>query len=200
MGEILKSLSKTVHVSLALSLLLFLGLFFGAHLLVGLADFSELILLALGLVFIIIEIIIIPGFGVFGLSGVCMILYSLYSMLVGEYPSPREIELAYRSLILALMSTFILSIVIFKLLVRSDFYKSLVPIQSQLKKDGYSISKNFGEMIGKEGITQTDLRSSGKIEIDSISYQAISQGEYIDKNTEITIISTDENQLVVKKT
>ena len=121
-------------------------------------------------------------------------------MLIGEYPSPREIELAYRSLILALMSTFILSIVIFKLLVRSDFYKSLVPIQSQLKKDGYSISKNFREMIGKEGITQTDLRPSGKIEIDSISYQAISQGEYIEKNTEITIISTDENQLVVKKT
>ena len=29
MGEILKSLSKTVHISLALSLLLFLGLFFG---------------------------------------------------------------------------------------------------------------------------------------------------------------------------
>ena len=29
MGEILKSLQKTVHLSIALSLILFLGLFFG---------------------------------------------------------------------------------------------------------------------------------------------------------------------------
>ena len=54
-------------------------------------------------------------------------------MLIGEYPTPQEIELAYRSLIIAMISTFILSIIIFKLVVRSDFYKSLVPIQSQLK-------------------------------------------------------------------
>ena len=180
--------------------LLFLGLFFGAHLLVGLADFSELIFLILGLIFILAEIIVIPGFGVFGISGICMIIYSLYSMLIGEYPTPQDIEIAYRSLIITMISTFILSIVIFKLVIRSDFYRSLIPIQSQLKKDGYTISKNLEEMIGREGVSITDLRPSGKISIGSKTYQAISQGDYIEKSTEITIISTDENQLVVKKT
>ena len=180
--------------------LLCLGLFFGAHLLVGLADFSELILLMLGLVFILVEIIVIPGFGIFGVSGIFIIIYSLYSMLIGEYPTPQDIELAYRSLIITMISTFILSIIIFKLVVRSDFYKSLIPIQSQLKKDGYTISKNLDKMIGQGGIASTDLRPSGKVLIDSKSYQAVTQGDYIEKDTEIIIISTDENQLVVKKT
>ena len=180
--------------------LLCLGLFFGAHLLVGLADFSEFIILLLGFIFILVEIIVIPGFGVFGISGICMIIYSLYSMLIGEYPTPQDIEIAYRSLIITIISTFILSIIIFKLIVRSDFYKSLVPIQSQFKKDGYTISKNFEKIIGYEGVCITDLRPSGKILINSKTYQAISQGDYIKKDTKITIISTDENQLIVKKT
>ena len=98
-----------------------------------------------------------------------------------------------------MISTFILSIIIFKLVVRSDFYKSLVPIQSQLKKDGYTISINLDKMIGQEGITTTDLRPSGKILVESKTYQAISQGDYIEKDTEIIIINIDENQLVVKK-
>ena len=179
--------------------LLCLGLFFGAHLLVGLADFSELILLMLGLVFILVEIIVIPGFGIFGVLGIFMIIYSLYSMLIGEYPTPQDIELAYRSLIITMISTFILSIIIFKLVVRSDFYKSLVPIQSQFKKDGYTISKNLDKMIGQKGITSTDLRPSGKILVESKTYQAMSQGNYLEKDTEIIIINIDENQLVVKK-
>ena len=180
--------------------LLCLGLFFGSHLLVGLADFYELIILMLGILFILVEIIVIPGFGVFGISGLLMIIYAMYSMLIGEYPTPREIEIAYRSLIITVCSTFILSIAIFKLIIRSEFYSTLIPMQSQLKKDGYTIAKDFHKLIGSEGITATDLRPSGKILVGSKSFQAMSQGEYIEKETKVIVIKLDENQLIVKKT
>ena len=180
--------------------LLCIGLFFGAHLLVGLADFSELIMLALGIILILFEIILIPGFGIFGISGLGLIIYSLYSMLIGDYPTPKDIEIAYRSLIISVMTTLLLSIVIFKLLIRSNYYKKLIPIQSESSKDGYTISKGFDGMMGQSGVSITDLRPSGKISINSINYQAISQGDYIEKNSNIVIVGIDENQLVVKKT
>ena len=180
--------------------LLCLGLFFGSHLLVGLADFSELIVLVLGIILILVEIIVIPGFGLFGIAGICMIMYALYSMLIGNYPTQNEIEIAYRSLIIMIFTTGILSVLIFRMVVKSNFYNSLVPIQSQFKEDGYTISKNLHALIGQEGISTTDLRPSGKILVKSKIYQGMSSGEYIEKDSNITIINVDENQLVVKKT
>ena len=55
-------------------------------------------------------------------------------------------------------------------------------------------------MIGQEGVTTTDLRPSGKILVESKMYQGMSGGDYIEKDSKVTIINVDENQLVVKKT
>ena len=179
--------------------LLCLGLFFGAHLLVGLANFFELLVLILGIVLILFEIILIPGFGILGVSGLGLIIYSLYSMLIGDYPTPKDIEMAYRSLSLSMLSGSILSIIFFKLFIRSDFYNKLVPMQSQKSIDGYSILKISSKLIGKEGTAITDLRPSGKILIDNKSYQAISEGNYIENSSNIVIVGIDENQFIVKK-
>ena len=180
--------------------LLCLGLFFGSHLLVGLADFFEIIILMLGLVLILVEIIVIPGFGFAGILGLCLVLYSFYSMLIGNYPTIQEIETAYRSLMISISITTILSFFIFKYFVNSKYYRQLVPISSQGSTEGYSISKNYEELIGKEGHVISDLRPAGKVNIDSKDFHAISQGNYIEKNSKIIIIGVDENQLIVKKT
>ena len=179
--------------------LLCLGLFFGAHLLVGLANFFELLVLMLGVILILIEIILIPGFGIFGLSGLGLIIYSLYSMLIGDYPTPKDIEIAYRSLTISIVSGVVLSMIFFKLLIRSDFYKKLIPIQSQKSIDGYTILKISNTLIGKEGVSITDLRPSGKILINTKSYQAISEGNYIENSSDIVVVGIDENQFIVKK-
>ena len=54
-------------------------------------------------------------------------------------------------------------------------------------------------MIGETGITTTDLRPSGKVEIQGKIYQAFSHGNYIDKDEDILVDGIDENQLMVKK-
>ena len=179
--------------------LLCLSLFFGSHLLVGLADFFELILLMIGIILILIEIIVIPGFGVAGIIGLCLILYSFYSMLIGNYPTMRDIEIAYRSLMISIAITTILAIFIFKYFVNSKYYKQIVPILSQSSDEGYSISKNYENMVGKEALVISDLRPAGKINIDSKDFHAISQGDYIEKDSNVIIIGVDENQLIVKR-
>jgi NADH:ubiquinone oxidoreductase subunit 5 (subunit L)/multisubunit Na+/H+ antiporter MnhA subunit len=58
--------------------LICLALFFGSHFLVGLADMTEVIFLLAGIALILMEILVIPGFGVVGISGICIVFYSFF--------------------------------------------------------------------------------------------------------------------------
>ena len=65
--------------------------------------------------------------------------------------------------------------------------------------EGFTISRGYETLIGEKGKTTTDLRPSGKVEIQGKTYQAFSHGNYIDKDEEILVDGIDENQLLVKK-
>ena len=52
-------------------------LFFGSHYLSGTADQLEIILFLIGLVCIALEIFVFPGFGIFGMSGILLMLCSI---------------------------------------------------------------------------------------------------------------------------
>ena len=177
--------------------LLCLFLFFGSHLLVGLADTTEILFLFMGIVLIVLEIVVIPGFGIAGISGFFLILYSIFQMMLGDYPMPIDIYLATRSLSFSFISMIIFGILIFKALTNTEYYKKLIPITSQLSKDGYSISKGYESLIGKSGETITVLRPVGKIRIDDRVYQAISNSNFIEISKNVVVISIDENQLIV---
>lgn len=179
--------------------LLFLALFFGSHLLVGLADSSELLLLFAGIFLIVLEVFVIPGFGLIGIAGFLIILFSLFKMMIGEYPLPEDINLATRNMGMAFMSMLILGYFIFKSFTQSEYYKKLIPVDGQSSDDGYTISRGYDSLINSQGTTQTVLRPSGKIEINGKEYQAMSKGEFIEAGEAITIVGIDENQLIVKK-
>ena len=70
-------------------------------------------------------------------------------------------------------------------------------IKPQKKELGYSVSKGYEKLIGQFGIASTDLRPSGKVIIDEMIYQAITTGDYIEKNSNIRVVKIEENQLIV---
>lgn len=61
-----------------------LGLFFWGHLLAGLAGWEDLLLIALGIVLIGVEIFVIPGFGVAGISGLVALAAGLILSMTGR--------------------------------------------------------------------------------------------------------------------
>ncbi|MGW8268664.1 MAG: NfeD family protein, partial [Longimicrobiales bacterium] len=67
--------------------LLSLSLFFGSHMILGLAGIEDLILFGVGVVLIGVEIFIIPGFGLFGILGGVGVLAGVYLSLVGGIPT-----------------------------------------------------------------------------------------------------------------
>lgn len=178
--------------------IIFLGLFFGSHLLVGLADMIEILILFFGIILIFLEILIIPGFGVAGIFGGGLILWSIFYMLLGEYPNPEDYNNAYIGLSIATLGCLVCGILLFKAITQSKLYSKIIEYKPQRKEDGYSISKGYEKLIKKKGKASTDLRPSGKVEINNNIYQAITTGDYIEKNSDIIVINIEENLLVVK--
>jgi membrane-bound serine protease (ClpP class) len=176
-----------------------LALFFGSHLLVGLADMTEFIILFSGIILILLEILVIPGFGVAGISGIILCFYAFFKMLIGVYPSPGDYEAAYFGLSIGIITAVIAAVILYKTLPQTSLYKKLIPFTPQKSEEGFTISRGFETLIGETGKTTTDLRPSGKVEIHGKTYQALSHGDYIDKDKEIQVDSVDENQLLVKK-
>ena len=178
--------------------LIFLALFFGSHLLVGLADMMEILILFFGILLIFLEILIIPGFGIAGIAGGGLILWSIFYMLIGEYPNPEDYNNAYIGLSIGALGSVVCGIILFKAITQSKLYSKVIQFKPQRKEDGYSISQGYEKLIDKKGISTTDLRPSGKVLIENTIYQAITTGDYIEKNSNIIVIKIEENQLVVK--
>ena len=179
--------------------LLCLSLFFGSHLLVGLANSTEMLILSGGLLMILLEVLVIPGFGVAGISGFLMIAYSFFTMLIGDYPLPEDFNIAIRSMSYSFVLMIALGILSFKALTRSDYYKKFIPVEGQSSAEGYSVSRGYGNLIGQIGQCVTILRPSGRVEINGKVYQAISAGEFVEVGETILVSGTEENQIIVKK-
>ena len=62
-----------------------------------------------------------------------------------------------------------------------------------------SDENNFAHLLGKEGLTSTICKPVGKVSIDNLTYQAFSNGEYLQKGIRIKIIEVDGANIIVKK-
>jgi membrane-bound serine protease (ClpP class) len=65
-------------------------------------------------------------------------------------------------------------------------------------QEGFQASSFPSELIGKEGIADTDLKPSGHILIEGHRYNAVSKIGYIDKETPIEVLSGTGSHLVVQ--
>ncbi len=169
-----------------------LSLFFGGHIIVGLAGFETIILFVIGLILLLVEIFFIPGFGLAGIGGIAAILTSIFLTF-------GNIVQATYSILIALG----VSVVGFFLLIRfipsTRAWRKFILSTEQKKELGYTVgTKDLKRLIGKEGIAITPLRPSGIVEVNGKKLNALTRGEYVDSNTKIKIISVEGNKIVVE--
>jgi membrane-bound ClpP family serine protease len=75
-----------------------------------------------------------------------------------------------------------------------------ITLKDQLTKEaGYnSLNISYEQLVNKEGLTLTDLRPVGTISVDHKNYSAISNGQWISKNTKVRIIKVDGTKILVE--
>jgi len=169
-----------------------LSLFFGGHIIVGLAGFETIILFVIGLLLLLAEIFFIPGFVLAGISGIAAILASIF-LTFGNI-----IQATY-SILIALGISVIGFFLLIKYIPSTRTWRKFVLSTEQKKELGYTVgTKDLKRLIGGKGISITPLRPSGIVEVNGKKLDALTRGEYVDSNTKIKVISIEGNKIVVE--
>jgi membrane-bound serine protease (ClpP class) len=176
-----------------------LALFFGASYILQLATIVEILMFIAGLILIATEIFIIPGFGIAGISGILLVVASLFLSLVGGRPflDFEIISMAIIQLAGAITGAFILILLLAKFLPKSTVFNRLVLSTATAADRGYVSNPDFRSLVGKEGIALTTLRPAGTVEIDGQKVDVVADSEYIKNGTKIKVIKTEGMRVVV---
>lgn len=180
-----------------------LALFFGAQYMVGLARWIEPVLFTVGAILLAVEIFIIPGFGITGISGILLIIASLFLALV-KHPMPKTpvdvSHLVQASYVIgaSLVATFLVATLSFRFMGKIPFLSKLVLFSEEEGEKGYrSAPLEMGKFMGREGITLTMLRPVGKAQFGDMIVDVVSEGELIEKGKRVEVIKVEGNRIMV---
>ena len=180
-------------------------LFFAPLYLEGLAANWEIVLFVLGVIFLILEIFLIPGFGIFGILGIIFIISGLaLSLVVNDFfdfniTSGERLVNAFLLVIISIIASITLSVIFGGNILKSRVFKRLVLEDEQKAGHGYQVNRPSSELIGKQGFAKTALRPSGKIDIDGVWYDAVSNDGFIDSGIPIIVNKIENYNVIVKR-
>jgi len=176
-----------------------LGLFFGSHYIVNLAGVGELIIFAAGIIMLTLEVLVIPGFGFAGVAGIALIIASLYLSLVGRLPQMSDYSTATGTIAAAFALTILGTALLVRFIPRTAIFDKIVLSTEERSDRGFASAESDSSLIGNIGITQSDLRPAGKIQIDGKRIDVVSEGDFIASGEKVKVIEVRGSRIVVKK-
>jgi membrane-bound serine protease (ClpP class) len=181
-------------------------LFFWIHLFQGTVEWLEILLILGGVVCLALELFVLPGFGVFGVTG--LILLAVGLLLAGqtfifptnEYQWQRTAK-AVGQMGLIVFSLFGAAIVFRKQLANMPMIRWFALQPPKVDKELVEMVQKNEELralIGWHGTTISRCNPSGKATINDRIYRVVSDGAWIDEDSEIEVVNIQENSLVVR--
>jgi membrane-bound serine protease (ClpP class) len=179
-----------------------LTLFFGTQYILALADIIDIVLFVVGVGLILVEVFVIPGFGVAGVLGILFMIAGLFMALAGSWPfvTAADIYRAIYTLAGSVALTIIGALAITAFLPKTKVFGTFVLSESQKRELGYSSHASHEELVGKEGVALTTLRPSGTALIDDERVDVVSDGGYIEANKPIRVVRIEGIRIIVKET
>jgi len=167
----------------------------------------EIVAVLLGILFIILDLTLIAGFGILGALGILLFLFGLIAMLLPPLqgfswtPSQWGVQMdewVYR-----------LSLFLFVILL---FFAVVIPLGGHFFRRSFSFKRlvlqepeqeipeeNKLPEIGSEGVCFSVLRPFGKVQLGDIVYEALTEGELIPFGAKIEVIAHKKKILIVKE-
>ncbi|MBK3519683.1 nodulation protein NfeD [Carboxylicivirga sp. N1Y132] len=171
----------------------------------GLAANWEIIIFIIGLVLIGLEVFVIPGFGMAGVSGIILVVGGLTLSLLDndlfnfDGVGFSKLLEAMGIVLSGLFGSLIAIIYLSKKLLSSSTFGAKIALQTEESVElGYiGVEASLGDLVGNEAIAFTSLRPSGKIMIDDEQYDAVAETGYIEKDTKVRVTRFTHGQLYV---
>ena len=176
-----------------------------------LGSWLEVIMLVVGLGIVLVEIFVLPTFGILGFIGIALFLIGLFSLMlpgIGSISFEHDTKTfnaagqAFLQRLTWLSATFIIGLVMIALMARylmpsfGGFKRFVLEGHEQT---GYIASVDPHDLPapGAKGIALTHLRPAGKVVIDDKIYDALSVGRFIEKDVPVRIARLDGSTLFV---
>jgi membrane-bound ClpP family serine protease len=184
-------------------------LFFWAHLQVGDGQITWLaiLLFLLGVVLIGIEIFVLPGFGVCGISGIVLMIGSLGLVAYGDWPANStqwgELSKKLAPFGASLMGAVVLALLLGRYLPSIPFANRLL-LKPQYDEEGdqdlaAETTSPYASLLGAIGVASTPLRPAGKVQFGDQFIDVVAEGRYITPGTRVQVIEIEGNRIVVKQ-
>lgn len=150
-----------------------------------------IVLFIVGFILLGIEMVV-PGFGVPGVSGIIC-------LIVGLFMTADTIEEGIIILLIILALLAIMFAIILKLLSAGKLKSPIILKDELTTESGFISSNDLNYLLGKKGTAATDLRPTGRGSFDGVEFNIMSESKYIMKDTPIEICKVEGSKLIVKE-
>ena len=181
-------------------------LYFAPLYLEGLAENWELLVSIAGFILIALEVFVIPGFGITGISGIFLLIFGLtVSMLNNKGAdfsniSMLEAATSMAIVMVAMVSALVLFLFTGKAVINLSAFKKLVLKNSMSSDEGYVSAENtMQNLTGKSGSALNSLRPSGKVTIENNIYNGQAVSGYIEVGKKVVVVKVEMGNLFVKE-
>ena len=191
------------------------GVFFWSRFLGGTAGYLEIILFVIGIGCIAMEIFVMPGFGVFGLSGGLLVIASLILAantytFGGSGDDLSKLTPAVGTLAAAVVCFTAGAFALNQFLPKMPFFNKMVLTPPGADEDGPMLRPEFtlaaagaiagsdGLVVGERGQAASKLRPAGKAQVGDKFVDVVSDGPFINAGTPIEVVSVQGNKITVR--
>lgn len=182
-----------------------LAIMLGAPILVGMASWWEVLLVLLGLVLIGMEILVVPGIGVLGILGAISLLVGLVGIFVtADYGTPEASNQITTAVAAILGATLFGGVAAWWIARQTGgfwlFKRMVLDAQSGTSMNPRAGAPTHprGALVGRTGRATTDLRPSGRIEVDTTLYTARSTVGWINEGSPVKVLREFAGELEVE--
>jgi len=181
------------------------ALFFAPHYMLGLVESWEIVLFGIGVLLLLAEVFVIPGFGIAGISGLILVMGSLFAALIGNVGLALPDQGAITSALVTMAATMILMVIMVSTMVRylpsNQRFNRLVLAPELSSAEGYVATETNDLLIGAIGTALTPLRPSGTVQVTDTGERidVITAGEFIPSGSAVRVVDVRGARVEVRQ-
>lgn len=165
--------------------------FYRSNILNGTADLMTVLIFISGVILLTLELFI-PSFGIIGLAGIALTVYSLFDAF-----DNNKLSLI---VLFSSAAAIVISVTIFvKLGFTAKVFDKFVLADRQSKERGFNSKKDYSFLIGQKGTAKTILRPTGVVVLDGKQFDAKAEGDFIQKGKNILVTEIKDGHIIVKE-
>lgn len=192
-----------------------IGLFLFGHLVAGLAGIEDVLLILAGIILLGIEVLVLPGFGIFGILGVLALLSGATLAMLGrqlEFVETSEIVTTIGTLVLVFVITAAVMIAVITLFGAKKGRDGETRNWARWLGDGGVLDTDTAKTppelagagayrppTGSRGVALSDLRPAGVAQFGENRVDVVTSGEYLDRDTPVIVVRSEQFRSVVQK-